>query len=88
MQSNVARAFSLILFFLWLPGAALAQPQEQETQEQETQEQQPVEDVTVEAGEQAQRAPQTDAQQERSPHDYRPSEDISEDLSVSFPVDI
>jgi hypothetical protein len=33
-------------------------------------------------------APEPDAKTERSPFDYRSSEEISEDLSVSFPVDI
>ena len=33
-------------------------------------------------------APETDEVAETSPFDYRSSEQISEDLSVSFPVDI
>ena len=33
-------------------------------------------------------APDSAARSDRSPTDYRASEEISEDLSVSFPVDI
>ncbi len=38
--------------------------------------------------EQAAPPPATPTRGEPSPFDYRPSEQISEDLSVSFPVDI
>lgn len=90
MQSNLTRALPLLLC-LWLPGALLAQTGATEEPEQ-------TEAVKTEdkAGEQP--APASDPvsdngedsgeNAERSPHDYRPSEDISEDLSVSFPVDI
>jgi hypothetical protein len=33
-------------------------------------------------------APETDAQADQSPFDYQSSEEISEDRSVSYPVDI
>jgi len=82
MLSKFARVLPLILC-LWLPGAVLAQ-----TQEPEVEEQQPAADAEVTADEQASPAPEAETGQQPSPHDYRPSEDISEDLSVSFPVDI
>ena len=51
-------------------------------------EQEPVEE-TPPAVEQEQPAPaRTGEPNEDSPYDYRASEEISEDLSVSFPVDI
>ena len=82
MQSNVTRLLSLLLC-LWLPGALFAQPEAPEEPGQTE-----VVEEEDETGEPP--APATDAggNAERSPHDYRPSEDISEDLSVSFPVDI
>ena len=86
MQSNVTRAL-LVILCLWLSGATLAQAPEP-VPAPGVEEQQPVDDAAIEADEQAPPAPEADANQERSPHDYRPSEDISEDLSVSFPVDI
>jgi hypothetical protein len=50
------------------------------------------EPASTEAGDSAETAapavPERSAAADRSPSDYRPSEQISEDLSVSFPVDI
>lgn len=80
MRSKFARAL-LVILLLCPYGVALAQ-------ETEVEEEQPVVEEKGEADEQAPPAPEADTERERSPHDYRPSEDISEDLSVSFPVDI
>ena len=82
MQSNLTHVLALLLV-LWLPSAAFAQPEVQDTEappavigdKEETDEPSPPD-------------AEEPTQPERSPHDYRPSEDISEDLSVSFPVDI
>ena len=82
MQSNVTRFLPLLLV-LWLPGAALTQPEAEDVEA-------PPAAVSEkdETDEQSPPAAAETPDSERSPHDYRPSEDISEDLSVSFPVDI
>jgi len=82
MQSNVTRFLTLLLV-LWPPGVALAQPEAAETEAPPA--------ATSEEDEADEQSPPVAAdtpEAARSPHDYRPSEDISEDLSVSFPVDI
>ena len=62
-----------------LPAAAFAQepPPEQEPQGEREQD----------AAQERQQAPARGGSEE-SPYDYKSSEEISEDLSVSFPVDI
>mgnify|MGYP001820710787 CR=1 FL=1 len=87
MQSNLTRLLPLLLV-LWLPGAALAQPETVEAETAGTDAPPAVVGDKDETDEQSPPLAAEAAETERSPHDYRPSEDISEDLSVSFPVDI
>ncbi len=94
MPSNRTTTLLLILC-LSAPGAALAQPGEADTAGQApndavADDTQPEVDAQAEVdnGEQAAPGPGEGAATGRTPHVYQPSEDISEDLSVSFPVDI
>ncbi len=62
-------------------------------QEQQEQEQEPIEPIPTEQREtqDAENTPATASEEtdfDNSPFDYQSSEKISEDLSVSFPVDI
>jgi hypothetical protein len=62
-------------------------------QEQQEQEQEPIEPIPTEQREtqDAENTPTTASEEtdfDNSPFDYQSSEKISEDLSVSFPVDI
>lgn len=80
----VSRILALVVALaLWLAGTgATAQPAEAEAGAAEP---------PAAGGEQQEQAappPAAPARDETSPFDYRPSEQISEDLSVSFPVDI
>ena len=72
------RTAILTLLLLW-PAALLAQPAATE----------PEEDVAAAADEPADaNTPAPAENSDESPYDYEASEQISEDLSVSFPVDI
>ncbi len=80
---------SVMIGILWLPAAALAQDASKPEAAAE-----PVTETVTEAEANTQsESTQPDQaveenSSERPPDNYRPSEDISEDLGVSFPVDI
>ncbi len=89
---RLQHGLAISMLALLLGGSALtlwAQPEQQEQQEQ----QEPIEPVPSEQPEKqdaentpAMTSEETDA--DYSPFDYQSSEKISEDLAVSFPVDI
>ena len=73
-----------LLFCVMLAGPLLAQAPEQKDEDGAAAD----ETVNTPAIAKEDSPPDTIVSPQRSPYDYRPSEDISEDLSVSFPVDI
>lgn len=87
-------AIFLLTLLLGAAPLTLSAQQEQEQQQQgQEQEQEPIEPVPSEQPESkdAETAPDTASEEtdaDSSPFDYQSSEKISEDLSVSFPVDI
>ena len=80
-MNTTAKALSLMLLLAAMPGLG------QEPAQDEQEETAPASETAV------QETPETEAAEpaassDSSPFDYRASEQISEDLSVSFPVDI
>ncbi len=83
----VTRILTLsIALALWLPGTGAAAQPSPSTEGEAGTAKPPA--TGGEQQEQAAPPPAAPTRGEPSPFDYRPSEQISEDLSVSFPVDI
>ena len=84
--SRLAQGLSVALFTLLLSGGALSLWAQ--TDEQEPIEPVPPEQQEVEGDEDPPETTPEETVADDSPFDYQSSEKISEDLSVSFPVDI
>ena len=87
MHSNWIGRAAAALLFTTLSGQGLAQQEPAPQESQESQEQASEPAATAPATDKGGAGAQTGAQ-EQSPFEYESSEQISEDLSVSFPVDI